>query len=113
MDHLELAAMCRALGDPTRAHIVRFLIGCCCPVAVEEDGAVRPSDGATVGDVCCHVTGSDEISSNVSFHLGELRKAGLVKTERRGKYIAYSIDRGAMAKLAEFFSQTDCGECCK
>ena len=112
VDHKELVAMCRALGDPTRARIFSFLLDCCCPVAVEDDGNVRPVAGATVGEVCCHVTGSDAITSNVSFHLKELREAGLLLSERRGKHIVYGVDRAAIARLAAFFDgakrRTDC-----
>lgn len=103
MEREALVAMCRALGDPTRARIFAFLLECCCPVAVADDGNVRPVAGATVGEVCCHVTGSDAITSNVSFHLKELRESGLLLSERRGKHIVHSIDRAAVARLAAFF----------
>lgn len=103
MDLSPLIAMCRALGDPTRARIFAFLLDCCCPVAVEENGNVRSVVGATVGEVCCHVTGSDAVSSNVSFHLKELREAGLVLSERRGRHIVYGVDREALVHLAAFF----------
>ena len=46
---LDVAAMFKALGDPTRLHIFEFLRSCCCPVAVEESGDVRPVVGPTVG----------------------------------------------------------------
>ena len=41
----DIAAMFKALGDPTRLAIFGFLRDCCCPVAVEETGDVRPSTG--------------------------------------------------------------------
>src|SRR5438445_13458124 len=47
---LDVAAMFKALGDPTRLHIFKFLRTCCSPVAVEESGAVRPIVGPTVGE---------------------------------------------------------------
>ncbi|RYG24206.1 transcriptional regulator [bacterium] len=111
MDHNELATMCHAMGDPTRARIVLFLLDCCCPVAVGEGGEVAPFDGATAGQVCCHLTGEERISSTVSFHLKVLREAGLVTTERRGKYMVCGVNREALAKLAAFFTQAG-GNCC-
>lgn len=103
MDHKELATVCKALGDPTRARIFEFLVNCCCPVAVGEEGEVRPVVGVTAGEVCCQVTGSETITSTVSFHLKELRQAGLVTVERRGKHMVCGIDREALARLAAYF----------
>ena len=48
-----IAAMCKALGDPTRLRILEFLRSCCCPVAVDETGEVRRTQGPTAGEVCC------------------------------------------------------------
>src|SRR5579864_830130 len=89
---LDLAAMFKALGDPTRLHIFEFLRGCCGPVALDAAGAARPVDGPTVGEVCCHVTGEPQINSRISFHLKELRLAGLILVERRGKHMVCSVN---------------------
>ena len=107
-----LAAMFKALGDPTRLAIFNFLRACCGPVAVDEAGDVRPVDGPTVGEVCCHVTGADRITSAVSFHIKELRLAGLVEVERRGKNMVCRVNRDAVAALAGFFSEADQDGCC-
>lgn len=103
MDHDELARTCKALGDPTRARIFQFLLGCCCPVAVGQEGEVRPVDGPTVGEVCCQVTGAEKITSTVSFHLKELRESGLITMEKRGKHMICGVNREALATLADFF----------
>ncbi len=103
MDHKEAAEIFSALGDPTRTRIYEFLLDCCCPVAVEESGDVRPVTGMTAGEVCCHVTGSETINSTVSHHLKELRSAGLISMERRGKYMVCSIDRETLGRVADFF----------
>ena len=107
MDHKDKVAVFKALGDPTRLRIFEFLCNCCCPVAVDEENDMRTTDGPTVGDVCCCVTGSIKISSTFSFHLKELRNAGLITMERRGKNMVCGVDRGALASLAEYFKATN------
>jgi len=47
-------------------------------VAVDASGNVRKAIGPTVGEICCHITGGDRITSTISFHIKELRNAGLV-----------------------------------
>jgi ArsR family transcriptional regulator len=112
----DIAAMFKALGDPTRLRIFQFLRTCCCPVAVEETGAVRPIEGPTVGEVCCSVTGEERITSTVSHHLKELRLAGLITMERRGKNMICGVNRDAVARLAGFLDEEEKGktnnDCC-
>ena len=100
----DMAAWFKALGDPTRLRIYQFLRGCCCPVAVEDGGDVRPLIGPTVGEVCCQVLGADKIPSSLSFHLKELRQAGLITMERRGKNMICGINQEALARLADYFT---------
>lgn len=114
-ERLDAAAMFKALGDPTRLHIFEFLRACCCPVAVEESGDVRPVVGPTVGEVCCHVTGAEQINSKISHHLKELRLAGLITVERRGKNMICGVNREAVAALAAYLggeSNGKDGACC-
>ena len=111
----DYAAMFKALGDPTRLRIFEFLRDCCCPVAVEETGDVRPVVGPTVGEVCCQITGAEKITSTISFHLKELRLAGLVSVERHGKNMICSVNREAVAALAAYLgdkSGADQNGCC-
>lgn len=105
MTHEQRAVLFKALGDPTRLRIFEALRACCCPVAVEETGEVRPACGPTVGEVCCQVTGAERITSTVSHHLKELRQAGLITMERRGKNIICGINRDAIAAFAAYFSE--------
>ncbi len=105
-EELDLPAMFKALGDPTRLRIFDFLCSCCCPVAVEETGDVRPVSGPTVGEVCCQVLGTDKIPSSVSFHLKELRLAGLITMERRGKNMICGIRKETVVQLAAYFSRS-------
>jgi len=98
-------AVFKALGDPTRLRIYDFLRDCCCPVAVDEEGEVRPVDGPTVGEVCCSVMGTDKIPSRLSFHLKELRNAGLITMERRGKNMVCGVDRVTLARVTRYFGE--------
>ena len=105
----------RALGDPTRLAIFEMLVGCCGEVAMDENGEVRPAagsmEGPTVGEVCCRVTGAERVTSTVSFHLKELRQAGLVRVERRGRHQICAVDRAAVAGLAAYLADCD-SRCC-
>lgn len=114
VDHRETADMFKALGDPTRLRIFDFLRSCCCPVALDDSGEARPVDGPTVGEVCCEVTGVARITSTVSFHLKELRTAGLITMERRGKNMICGVDREAVDHLAAFLGSgpIKCSEGC-
>ncbi|MCW3053271.1 MAG: ArsR family transcriptional regulator [Chthonomonadales bacterium] len=117
-ERLDVAAMFKALGDPTRLHIFEFLRSCCCPVAVDESGEVRPVSGPTVGEVCCHVTGAEQINSKISHHLKELRLAGLITVERRGKNMICGVNRAAVVALANYLHDSETsnkntgGPCC-
>ena len=102
MDEQKIAEMFKALGDTTRLRIFNFLRSCCCPVAIGASGDVRPVDGPTVGEVCCHVTGADKINSTISHHIKELRLAGLINVERRGKNMVCDVNREAVAALVGF-----------
>lgn len=104
--HDEFAAMFKALGDPTRLRIFVFLRSCCCPVAVEETGDVRTVSGPTVGEVCCQITGAEKINSTISHHLKELRIAGLITMERRGKNMICGVNRDAVTLLANYLADS-------
>jgi ArsR family transcriptional regulator len=114
---LDLPGMFKALGDPTRLRIFEFLRSCCCPVAVEDNGDVRPVLGPTVGAVCCHVTGLERINSTISHHLKELRLAGLITVDRHGKNMICGVNREAVSHLAAFLggaaSDDTSGACCE
>jgi len=116
-DLRKLAVMFKALGDPTRLRIFEFLRARCSPVAIDEAGGVRPVLGPTVGEVCCQVTGVDRITSRISFHLKELRQAGLITMERRGKNMICGINPEAVATLVHYLGGPGKGEedngCCK
>ena len=101
----DLVSKLKALSDPTRLQIFEFLRECCCGVSFSEHGDVycECGCGKTVGEVCCQVLGTERIPSSLSFHLKELRQAGLIRMERKGKYIYCSVIRDAEQELATFF----------
>jgi ArsR family transcriptional regulator len=90
MDMLLGAEGFRALGDPVRLGIVRFLLdqgGVCC---------------ATPGRVCaCDIVAKLSLSQpTVSHHMQILTRAGLVSAEKQGRWMFYSANPQRFAALA-------------
>src|SRR5437016_10639127 len=102
-----LAAIFKALGDPTRLRIFEMLRCCEREVAIDEAGQCCPSRGLSVGEVCCRFGQS---MSTVSFHLKELRLAGLIQTEKRGRFIYCSVNAEALALIREFLDRPTMAE---
>jgi ArsR family transcriptional regulator len=90
-----LATRLKALADPARLRIVEFLQqpdgGCC----AREDG------------VCgCDFEDLLGLSQpTVSHHLKILVQAGLLKADKRGRWMYYELEPDAFADLARFFSR--------
>jgi DNA-binding transcriptional ArsR family regulator len=82
MDEIEeLAEIFKALSDPTRLRLVKLLSECLpdeCKVAL-------------CVNALAHKVGVTQ--SAVSQHLRVLRQAGLVRGERRGYFVHYSLDQ--------------------
>jgi ArsR family transcriptional regulator len=100
-----VAALFKALGDPTRLRIFEMLRCCGEGVAIDEAGQCRPANALSVGEVCCQLGQS---MSTVSFHLKELRLAGLIRTEKRGRWIYCSVNPEALTAIRAFL-ETPCG----
>ena len=101
-DEMKIKAF-KALGDPTRLHILKFLsANCCGRAAVRDTGEV---ESPTAGEVCCHVTGLEKINSTISHHLHELESAGLITMERRGKASLCTLDQNAILALASSLTE--------
>ena len=66
------ARLLRALADPERLRIVRYLRG----------------GPKSVGEIAAEL---DALVVNVSHHLGVLRHAGLVEDEKQGRYVVYQL----------------------
>lgn len=105
----------KALGDPTRLRIVGFLGRMCCGRAiVNDEGGVY--EGPTAGEVCCHLTGAERITSTVSHHLHELEAAGIVRIERSGKRMLCTLRPETLESLGDTLRAIAKGEpanaCC-
>lgn len=94
----ELAESFKALSNPNRLQIFKRLLSCCAP------GTVCSAD--TVSGFCVGELGEDlaVAPSTLSHHIKELQRAGLIKTQRRGKNIECYVDAEKVGVLKEFFT---------
>lgn len=80
------------MSQETRLRIVRLLV-------------TAVPDGLAAGAIAEHV----EVSpSNVSFHLKELERAGLIASRRDARSIIYSADTGVLSDLIRFLMEDCC-----
>ena len=80
----ELAALCKALADPTRIQMVHILKSAAEPVCV------------------CDFTAAFELAQpTVSHHLAKLRDAGLVTSFKRGIWAFYQLDSAMSASARQ------------
>lgn len=79
-----LAPMFKALGDPVRLRLLSLIAS------------------HAGGEVCvCDLTGAFALSGpTISHHLRVLREAGLIDCERRGTWVYYWLQPGALDRLA-------------
>ena len=91
----QLAAIFRALGDPSRLAIFETIREACA------DGTAHTEEEVETGvtEIASHF---DLSLSTVSHHIKELRAAGLVRCERRGQRILCSVDPDALAVIDQF-----------
>jgi ArsR family transcriptional regulator len=88
-----------ALSNPNRLHIFLRLAACCRPgTACGTDSGTRSCVGE-IGE------GMGIAPSTLSHHIKELRRAGLVRIERRGQRVECWVDPQILRDLSEFFSQ--------
>jgi ArsR family transcriptional regulator, arsenate/arsenite/antimonite-responsive transcriptional repressor len=80
----ELAPLFKAIGDPVRLRLLS-LIAC-------HEG----------GEACvCDLTAAFDLTApTISHHLKVLKQAGLIDSERRGTWVYYWINPGALARLS-------------
>jgi DNA-binding transcriptional ArsR family regulator len=98
MDNIEKSAeIFKALSDPTRLRLVKLLHDCAQGERTSDDCV---PDDCSGGPLCVnaltHKLGVTQ--SAVSQHLRVLRQAGLVRGERRGSFVHYSLDQEGLDK---------------
>ncbi|MBI2836810.1 MAG: helix-turn-helix transcriptional regulator [Acidobacteria bacterium] len=98
-DTERLAEMFKALSNPNRMRIFSIMSRECGPGSCRLAGR---DVQRCVGDLG---KGMGIAPSTVSHHVKELKRAGLIRVERRGKTILCSIDPGAVRSLAAFFAK--------
>ena len=84
----EIAKLAKALVHPARVAIVEHLVkvnACICGDIVNELPLAQPT---------------------VSQHLKELKNAGVIQGEVEGNSICYCIDKRAIEKIIDYFSET-------
>ena len=95
---VEIVTVCKALGDPTRLKILELLKSkgrsCCDLISRDERGLCA-----------CDIEESVKLSqAAVSHHMSLLKRAGLVNAEKRGRWMYYSRNEPAIARLAELIA---------
>jgi DNA-binding transcriptional ArsR family regulator len=94
----KFAEMFKALSNPNRLDIFLRLVSCCPPgTRCSSDAEARRFVGELGREL-------DITLSTVSHHIKELRQAGLIRVERRGKNIECWIDEQAVSELAELLA---------
>lgn len=96
----DLAEIFKALSNPNRLQIFQRLLSCCAPGTI---CSAKEATGYCVGEL-----GEDlaVAPSTLSHHIKELQRAGLIKTQRRGKNIDCFVDPEKVSVLKEFFSSS-------
>lgn len=92
-----LADVFKALADPTRVRLLRYL-----------------ADSAN-GTVCaCHLPDALGITQpTLSFHMRKLHDAGLVEREQRGRWAHWSVNAAALDPIRSFLRlETPTGSTC-
>ena len=92
MNEVAIVRALAALAQEHRLRIFRLLVG-------------RGPSGMPAGDI------ADKIGigpTNMSFHLKELERAGLLRATRQGRYIRYAVDVEGMRKLLTYLTEDCC-----
>jgi DNA-binding transcriptional ArsR family regulator len=92
MDERQALASLGALSQETRLRIIRALV-------------MAGPEGMAAGAIAEKV---DVSATNVSFHLKELERAGLVSQERASRSIIYTASYDALGALVRFLMEDCC-----
>ena len=93
----EFAEVFKALSNPNRLQIFLSLASCCKPGTV---GMIDQDCSAYIGELADEVA---VVKSTVSHHIKELKRVGLIRTERQGQKIACWVDPEMVEALHKFF----------
>lgn len=93
MEERQALSAFAALAQETRLRILRMLV-------------VAGSDGLAAGLIA---EKAEVSASNVSFHLKELERAGLIAARRDARSIIYSADYEGLSGLIRFLMEDCCG----
>lgn len=95
MQEMDVALICKALGDANRLRIVKML-----------------SDGEKCG---CELLEAFSITQpTLSHHMRILCDCGLVKARKEGKWTHYALDCTTLSLFRDFIANLDCckdGDC--
>jgi ArsR family transcriptional regulator, arsenate/arsenite/antimonite-responsive transcriptional repressor len=92
MDETRIVASLAALAHEHRLRIFRLLVK-------------HGPSGLPAGEIAERVGIS---ATNMSFHLKELDRAGLLRATRAGRYIRYAVDVEGMRKLLTYLTEDCC-----
>lgn len=94
----QLAESFKALSNPNRLQIFQRLLSCC------EPGSLCSTESIT--GFCVGELGEDlaVAPSTLSHHIKELQRAGLIKTQRRGKNVECFINVENIDAIKQFFT---------
>ncbi len=93
----DIDVVAQALSDPRRVQILDLLAtarreSCCSPENPDAPSSLCACDLApALGDIP---------ASKLGYHLKQLRRAGLVLEQQRGKWVYYTLNRGALERFA-------------
>lgn len=94
----DFAEIFKALSNPNRLKIFLRLTSCCRPGTI---GYLDNNSSAYIGELADEV---EIVKSTVSHHIKELKRVGLIRTERQGQKIACWVDAGMIEALRNFFT---------
>jgi DNA-binding transcriptional ArsR family regulator len=97
----QLAEIFKALSNPNRLKIFLRLSTCCRPGTVGIYDRTTDVDSMFIGELGKDLSVG---KPTVSHHIKELRRVGIIQTERRGQNIACWIDTDIIDQLRLFFS---------
>ena len=96
-----LAEIFKALSNPNRLKIFLQLATCCHPGTVGIYDENADMDTMFVGELGKEL---DVGKPTVSHHVKELRRVGIIRTERRGQNIACWVDPDIIEEVRAFFT---------